>query len=99
MFLQKTESVHTLPFNKLPYRKSDFVIHFLVTELADDSTTHPQEAPKFILLKRPNEFLGHRAQQREAVYTIRIDNVFEIFSHRLRDMLCGAEDGERVAKG
>jgi hypothetical protein len=97
MLLQKPESVQALPFNKLPDCESDVVIHFLMTELTDDSATHPEEATELILFKRPDQFLGHWTQQRKTVYTIRIDDIFEIFSHRLRYELGGTKDGESIA--
>ena len=81
MLLQKPERVQALPFNKLPDSESDVVIHFLVTELTDDSPTHPEETTVLIVFKCPDQFLGHWTQQRETVYTIRIDDIFEIFCH------------------
>jgi hypothetical protein len=99
MFLQETESVDALAFHKLPDCISDILIDFLMTELPDDSPTHPKKATKLILLERPNEFLCHRTQQRQTVYTIRIDNVFEIFGNRLGYVLRGTIDGKCIAKG
>lgn len=99
MLLQKPERVQALPFNKLPDGESDVVIHFLVTELADDSPTHPEETTVLILFKCPDQFLGHWTQQTETVYTIRIDDGFEILSHRLRYELGGTKGGEGLAKG